>query len=64
MAKPDVKQEFPNLISAYDSFNKAKNLIEQHKTDGDLNEMLGAYDAWQERTKNGYTPTMLRDTKF
>ena len=31
MAKPDVKQEFPNLISAYDSFNKAKSLIEQHK---------------------------------
>jgi hypothetical protein len=42
----------PNFISAYDAFNKAKEIIKNHKDVGDLNEMLGSYDAWQERAKN------------
>lgn len=51
-AKPDVKAEMPSLITGYDMFEKAKAIIQKHKNAGDLDEMLGSYDAAQERLKS------------
>ena len=50
-AKVDVKQEMPNLITGYDAFERAKAIIDKHKQKWDLDEMLGSYDANQERLK-------------
>lgn len=41
----------PSLITGYDAFQRAKAIIQKHKDAGDLDEMLGSYDAAQERLK-------------
>lgn len=39
-AKPDVKREMPSFLSAQDSFETAKAIIEKHRKAGDLDELL------------------------
>lgn len=42
----------PSVISGFDSFDRARAIVDAHRKAGDLDEMLGGYDAYTERQKN------------